>query len=326
MRSFTLLMLSLLFSSAAVAQPAPRLPRLCFLTFNPGSAESPSKRFAAFFDSLRELGYVHGRTIFIDYLADDGGGQGFPALAAECVRRKSDIIAAATTPAAKAAKEATRTIPIVMVALGDPVQTGLVSNLARPEGNITGISNMGTVLVAKRLALLKEAAPATSRVLVLTYLRDPIAALQVNALKESAPRLGLTLLFHDIGTADDLQPAFEAGAKEGADGLFVTSASIFGVERAKVTELAMRHRLPASYPFLSHVIDAQGLMAYYYDEPPLHRAAAAYVDKILKGARPSDLPVQQPLKFKLALNLKVAKALGLSVPPAVTATADELVE
>jgi len=328
MRAISSLSASLLLFSAVIAQaqPSQRMPRLCFLTFDPGSVQSPSKRYAAFFDALRELGHVHGQSIFIDYQSDDGGGERFPTLAAECLQRKSDIIAVTTTPAAKAAKQATRTVPIVMTGLADPVRTGVVANLARPEGNVTGMSNMATELAAKRLALLKETVPTISRVLVLTYLRDPIAALQVDAIKEAAPSLGLTLLFHDIRTSEDFAGAFEGGMKDGADGLFLISASIFGVERTKVTELAARHRLPAIYPFSSQVFDAEGLMAYYVDEPTLLRAAAVYVDRILKGTQPSALPVQLPSIFKLAINLKVAKALGLAVPSTVIARADEVVE
>ncbi len=308
------------------AQQSPKIPRLCFLTFDPGSAQSPSKRFAAFFESLREMGYFHGQTISIEYLADDGRGDQFPELAAECLQRKSDIITVTTTPAAMAAKEATQTVPIVMLSLGDPIRTGLVTSLARPEGNVTGMSNMGAELAAKRLALLKETVPAVSKVVVLTYLVDPIAALQVESLKEAAIPLGLTLLFRDIKTAEDIQTAIESGVREGGDGLFLTTASIFSVERLRITGLAARHRLPAIYPLPSHVIDADGLMAYHVDEPALHRSASIYVDKILKGAKPSDLPIQQPSKFKLVINLKTAKALGLALPPSVVARADEVIE
>jgi ABC-type uncharacterized transport system substrate-binding protein len=326
--AFASLLAILLFfgSFSSQAQQSSKIPRLCFLTFDPGSAEVPSSRFAAFFGALRELGYIHGQTITIEYLADDGRGNRFPDLAAECLRKRSDIIAVTTTPAAKAAKAATQTIPIVMVSLGDPVRTGLVSNLARPEGNLTGMSNMNVELAAKRLALLKEAVPRVTKVLVLTYLVDPIAVLQAEALKEASTSLGLTLLFRDIKTAAEIQPAIESGVEEGADGLFLTSASIFGVERVRITELAARHRLPAIYPLPSHVIDADGLMAYHFDEPALHRSASIYVDKILKGAKPSDLPVQQPSKFKLLINLKTAKALGLELPPTLLARADEVIE
>ena len=311
---------------AAEAQQSKKIPRLCFLTFDPGTAQSPSTRFAAFFQGLRELGYVNGQTIAIDYLHPDGQGERFSALAAECVRLKADIIVASTTPAAREAKSATRTIPIVMIALGDPVGTGLVDSLGRPGGNVTGMSLMTSGLAAKRLELLKEAVPGISRVLVLSYLVDPIAALQLKALKEAAPSLGVTLQIRDIHTADDLPAAFEAGASERAEGLITTAESIFLVQRARVTELAAHHKLPAIYPYSTFAVENGGLMAYDVIESDLHRRAAAYVDTILKGARPSDLAVQQPTKFQLVINLKTAKALGLTVPPALLARADEVIE
>ena len=178
-------------------------------------------RFDGFFQGLRDLGYVDGQTITIDYLSAEGHGERFPALAAECLRLKADIIAVSTTPAAQAAKNATRTIPIVMIALGDPVGTGLVDSLAQPGGNVTGMSLMVPELAAKRLELLKEAVPGISRVLVLTYLADPIAPLQVKALKKAARSLGVTLQIQDIQTADDLPAAFDAGARERVEGLLV---------------------------------------------------------------------------------------------------------
>ena len=227
---------------------------------------------------------------------------------------------------ARAAKTATRTIPIVMIALGDPVGTGLVDSLAQPGGNITGMSLMVPELAAKRLGLLKEAVPRLSLVLVLSYLTDPIAPLQVKALKEVAPSLGLTLQIRDIQTAEDLPAAFEAGVKERAEGLLTTAESIFRAERARVTELAARHRLPAIYPYSAFVTDAGGLMAYEIDDSDLHARAATYVDKILKGSKPSDLAVQQPTKFKLVLNLKTAKALGLTIPPSLLQRADQVIE
>src|SRR4030095_15547327 len=183
---------------SAGAQPVRRVPRLCFLTFDPGTAQSPSSRFDGFFQGLRDLGYVHARTLAIDYLTADGRGELFPALAAECLRLNADIIAVTTTPAAQAAKSATRTIPIVMLSVGDPVGTGLVESLARPGGNVTGVSTMTSGLAAKRLELLKEAVPQISRVLVLSYLVDPVVPLQVKALQEAAPSLGITLLLREI--------------------------------------------------------------------------------------------------------------------------------
>src|SRR5262245_41291920 len=225
-------------ATSVVAQSGSKAPRLCFLTFDPGTAQSPSSRFDGSFQGLRDLGYLHGQTLAIDYLSADGRGERFPALAAECVRLKADLIAVTTTPAAQAAKNATRTIPIVMLSVGDPVGTGLVESLARPGGNVTGVSTMTAGLAAKRLQLRKEAVPQVSRVLVLSYPIDPVVPLQVKALQEAAPSLGITLLIREIRTADDLPAAFAAGVKERADGLITTSASIFRVQRAQVTEVA----------------------------------------------------------------------------------------
>ena len=309
---------------AAQAQQPRNIPRLCFLTFDPGTLRST--RFEAFFEALRDLGYVDGQTISIDYLSADGRGERFPALAAECLRLNADIIIVSTTPATQAAKKVTRTIPIVMIALGDPVGTGLVDSLAQPGGNVTGMSLMASDVAAKRLELLKEAVPAISRVLVLSYLADPIAPLQVKALEKAAQSLGVTLQVQDIRTADDLTAAFDAGARERAEGLLTTAESIFVAQRALVSELAARYRLPAMYPFTIQVADAGGLMAYDTDYPDLERRAATYVDKILKGAKPSDLPVQQPTKFTLVINLKAAKALGLTISESFLRRADQLIE
>jgi putative tryptophan/tyrosine transport system substrate-binding protein len=309
---------------AARAQTPRNIPRLCFLTFDPTA--SRSTRFAAFFEGLHDLGYVDGQTVSIDYLSADGHGERFPALAAECLRLKADIIAVSTTPATEAAKKATRTIPIVMVALGDPVGTGLVDSLAHPGGNVTGMSMMASDVAAKRLELLKEAVPGISRVLVLSYLADPIAPLQVKALEKAAPSLGVTLQIRDIRTADDLPAAFDDGARERAEGLLTTGESIFVAERARVSELAARYRLAAMYPYTIQVADAGGLMAYDINYPDLERRAATYVDKILKGAKPSDLPVQQPTKFALVINLKAAKALGLTISESFLLRADQLIE
>jgi putative ABC transport system substrate-binding protein len=243
---------------AAHAQQPKTIPRLCFLTFDPGTLRS--NRFEAFFKGLRDLGYVDGQTITIEYMSAEGRGERFAALAAECVRLKADIIAVSTTPAAQAAKNATRTIPIVMIGLGDPVGTGLVDSLAQPGGNVTGMSLMSPEVAAKGLGLLKEAVPGISRVLVLSYLDDPVARLQVKALRDAARSLAVTLQIHDIRSGDDLPAAFEAGAKERADRLLTTSESLFVVQRARVTELAARYRLPAMY-LPPGVVDAGGLMA-----------------------------------------------------------------
>jgi putative tryptophan/tyrosine transport system substrate-binding protein len=309
----------------AHAQQPKKIPRLCFLTFDPGTLQSRSPRFDVFFDSLRELGYVNGQTISIDYLSAEGLDERYPALVSECLRLKADIIAVSTTPAAQAAKRATRTVPIVMIALGDPVATGLVESIARPGGNVTGMSMMVPELAVKRLELLKEAVPGISRVLVLSYLADPVAPLQVAALDRVAPSLGVTLFVRDIRTEADLAAAFDAGVKEHVDGLLTTAESILVVHRVKISEFAAHLKLPAIYPYSIQVTDG-GLMAYDTNIPDLHKNAALYVDKILKGAKPSDLPIQQPAKLSLIINLKTAKALGLTVPPSLLARADQVIE
>ena len=309
----------------AHAQQSKKIPRLCFLTFDPGTLQSRSPRFDVFFDSLRDLGYVDGKTIVIDYLSADGKDDRFPALVSECLRLKADIIAVSTTPAAQAAKRATRTVPIVMIALGDPVGTGLVESIARPGGNVTGMSMMVPELAVKRLELLKEAVPKVSRVLVLSYLSDPIAPLQVAALDRVAPSLGMTLFVRDIRSGADLAPAFDAGMSEHVDGLIMTAESVLVVHSAQIIEFAARLRLPAVYQYPTQVKNG-GLMAYDANIADLHKSAALYVDKILKGAKPSDLPIQQPAKLSLVINLKAAKTLGLELPQSLLTRADEVIE
>ena len=241
------------------------------------------------------------------------------------MRLKPDAIVVTTTPAAQAVKDATRTIPIVMIPLGDPVGTGLVTSLARPGGNVTGLTFMASGLAAKRLEVLKEAVPRLSRVLVLSYLVDPIAAPQVKELESAARSLGVKLLVQDIRTGDDLPAAFHAGAKWRADGLLTTAESIFAAQRKRVVELAAQHRLPGLYPYRA-AVDAGGLMAYDSYTPNLVAQTATYVDRILKGAKPADLPVEQPTKFELVINLKTAKALGLTIPPSLLLRADQVIE
>ena len=308
---------------ATKAQPAEKIPRLCFLTFDPGTLES--NRFEPFFHGLRDLGYVDGQTITIDYLSAEGQRDRFPTLAAECLRRKADIIVVTTTPAARAAKDATHTIPIVMIPLGDPVATGLVAGLARPGGNITGLTFMATGVSAKRLELLKDAVPQISRLLVLSYPADPIAAPQVKELESAAGLLGVKLLLRDIQSADDLPATFEAGTREGADGVLTTFESIFIVQRERVIELAAQYKLPGMYPYRL-MVEAGGLMAYDSYTSNLVARAANYVDRILKGAKPADLPIEQPTKFELVINMKTAMALGLTIPPTLLARADEVIE
>jgi putative ABC transport system substrate-binding protein len=309
----------------AHAQQSKEIPRLCFLTFDPGTLQSRSPRFDVFFNSLRDLGYVDGKTIVIDYLSADGKDDRFPALVSECLRLKADIIAVSTTPAAQAAKRGTRTVPIVMIALGDPLGTGLVESIVRPGGNVTGMSLMVPELGVKRLEVLKEAVPKVSRVLVLSYLSDPVAPLQVAALDRVAPSLGVTLLVRDVRSGADLAAAFDAGMSEHVNGLIVTAESVLVVHSVQIGEFDARLRLPAIYPYAIQVRNG-GLMAYEANIPELHKNAALYVDKILKGAKPSDLPIQQPTKLSLFINLKAAKALGLELPQSLLTRADEVIE
>lgn len=312
--------------SAGEAQQSKEIPRLCFLTFDPGTLQTRSPRFDGFFQGLQDLGYVYGRNINISYLSADNNGDRFPALIDECLSLKPDVIAVTTTPAAHLLRKATRTIPIVMVALGDPLGTGLVDSLSRPSENITGMSLMVPQLAVKRLELLKELVPGISRVLVLSYLVDPIAPIQVKALEGAARSLGVALQVQDIRTADDIPAAFAVASRARAQGVLITEESMFIVHRTRVTELAARHKLPAVYPFLLPVTDANGLMAYTVRAPELHRNAAAYVDRILKGAKVVDLPVQQPTKFDLVINLRTAKALGLTIPKSLLERADQVIE
>lgn len=318
-----------LFSGAAAwpfvahAQERNNIPRLCFLTFDPGTLEL--SRYKPFFQGLRDLGYLNGQTITIDYLSADSRAERFPALADECLQKKADIIVVTTTPAARAAKNATRTIPIVMIPLGDPVGTGLVASLARPGGNLTGLSFMATGIAAKRLELLKETVPTISRVLVLSYLVDPIAEPQVRELENAAQSLGVKLLVQDIRTADDLPTAFDVGTRERADGLLTTAESIFSVQRKRVVELAAQHKLPGMYPVRA-IVDAGGLMAYDLYTSHFIARAATYVHKILNGAKPTDLPIEQPTKIELVVNLKTAQELGLTIPQSILARADDVIQ
>ena len=316
---------------AARAQQGPP-PRLCFLTFDsratrsrPSPSQASPVQFDPFFERLRALGYVDGQTLTINYLSANGQGERFPELVADCLRLKPAIVVVTTTPAAQAVKRATGTIPIVMIPLGDPVGTGLVTSLAHPGGNVTGLTFMASGLAAKRLALLKEAVPRISRVLVLSYLIDPIAAPQVKEFQQAARSLSMTLIVQDIRSGDDLPVAFEAGVRANVDGLLTTAESIFAAQRSRIVELAARHRLPALYPYRA-MVDAGGLMAYDSYTPELVAETATYVDRILKGAHPADLPIEQPGKFDFVINLKTAKALGLTIPSSLLQRADQVIE
>jgi putative ABC transport system substrate-binding protein len=268
---------------------------------------------------------VPGQTIRIEYLSAQSRGESFPKLAEECVRGKADIIATTTTPAAQAAKAATGSIPIVMLITGDPIGAGLVASLAKPGGNVTGQSFQAGDLAAKRLEILKETIPGLSRVLVLTYPLDPISPTQIKALQSAGEKLGVKLHIREVRTAADIEPAFQAGLKEAPQAILLTSESLFVANRQRVIELIGRHRLPGVFPYPDYARGG-GLMSYAHEPSDLHRRAALQVERILKGAKPADLPVEQPTTFNLVINMKTARALGVSVPHSLLLRAVEVIE
>ena len=280
----------------------------------------------AFRQGLRELGYVEGQNLVIEYRGAEGKDERLPDLAAELVGLHVDVIVAVAPTATRAAQHATHTIPIVMTGTGDPVGAGFVASLARPGGNITGLSLMMPELPGKRLELLKETVPQSTRVAVLANPAFEVSKLYLNNLTLAARALGLQLHVVEVRRADELDTAFAAMTREGADALIVLSdPALMDPLLGRVTDLAATHRLPAMYNWKMYV-EAGGLMSYGPSLPGSHRRAATYVDKILKGANPADLPVEQPTKFELVINLKTAKALGLTIPLSLLGRADEVIE
>jgi len=310
----------------ADAQQAAKVARIGYLS--PNRAATPHVR-DAFLQGLRDVGYVEGRNVAIEYRDAEGKVERLPTLAAELVALKVDVIVTEnSTLAARVAKQATTTIPIVFTSVGDAVESGLVISLARPGGNVTGLSNLGPELVGKRLELLKQAVPGLDRVAVLWLPgalgertdKDMLAGADV-----AARALGVQLQFVEARSADEFARAFSDMSSARAGALTVLPSNRFLREHRRLVELAAEKRLPAVYTSREFV-DAGGLMSYGANSADLHRRAATYVDKILKGAKPGDLPVEQPTKFELVINLKTAKDLGLILPPSLLARADELIQ
>jgi putative ABC transport system substrate-binding protein len=297
------------------AQPAGKVVRIGVL------AVSSWPPFDSFRRGLHDLGYLDGRNVGIEYRWAEGRQDRYPELAAELVRLQPDVIVTWGTPAATAAKRATQTIPIVMAAAADPVGSGLVASLARPGGNVTGLSAHNAELEGKRLQLLQEVVPGLARAAVLSRRR----ARFMPELRGSAQRLGVQLQPVEVSNVDDLNAAFARMTKERADALIVLPDTVAVLWRTQIANLAAKHRLPAMYLHTEHV-HAGGLMAYGPDYHDLFRRAATYVDKILKGARPADLPVEQAVKFELVINVKTARALGLTIPPSLLLRADQIIE
>jgi putative tryptophan/tyrosine transport system substrate-binding protein len=306
------------------AQPPNRVARIGLMTL--GSTQSGPVN--AFFAGLREIGYVQGRNIAVEARSAGGEIERLPAVAAELVGLKVDVIVAPNTPTARAAQQATRTIPIVVAVMGDPVGDGLVANLARPGGNITGLTFLGPELLPKRLALLRDALPAVSRVAGLWHPRAYGERTMSEMMKETdgaARALGLQLRLVAAQSPDELDRAFATIAGERADALIVYPSPMLFAGARRIVDFATKHRLP-TMAFDREFTDLGGFLSFGASIGDLFRRAAIYVDKILKGAKPSDLPVEQPTKFELVINLKTAKALGVTVPEALLARADDVIE
>ena len=312
------LTLSLLAAPLTVtAQPRSTVPRIGILT---PAAEAATPLWEAFRQGLRDLGYVEGKNIVLEYRFAAGQNERLPALAAELVHLQVDLMVTNGVAAAQAAKDATQTIPIVMATGGHVV----VASLARPGGNITGLSLMVPELDGKRLELLKEVLPHVSRVAVLQHAGNPVSPAALRAIEATAHGLGLQLHALAVRHPDELDSVFAAMTREGAEALIVLADAVFWNHRTRMVALTAQHRLPAVFD-AREFADAGGLMTYGPHVPDNYRRAAVYVDKILKGAKPADLPVEQPMKFELVINLKTAKALGMTMPPSLLLLADEVI-
>jgi putative ABC transport system substrate-binding protein len=321
------LILSLLMAPFAVAatQAREKVPLVGYL--NSGSPSDPirQRRLEAFRQGLRELGYVDGQNIAIASRWAEEKYERYPALAADLVRLPVDVIVAQSGALTKAAQEATRTIPIVMLHVNDPVGSGLVASLAHPGGNVTGLTIMSPDLVGKQLQLLTEVVPTVSRVAVLLQPDNPASARQLREAEAAARALGVQLHTLEARNPQEIDSAFAAMTREGVGALLILPDSIFGTQRRQIAELAVQRRLPAIF-ITRDFAEAGGLMAYSANFLDLERRAATYVHKILKGAKPADLPIEQPTKFELVINLKTSQALGITIPPMLLFQADEVIQ
>jgi len=309
--------------SAVDAQQPTKIPRIGFLG---GTKPAPvAARVAAFRQGLRELGYVEGKNIIVEYRYAEGKADRERELAAELARLKVDVIVSAGPTVTRALKEATSTIPIVMGQDGNPVASGLVASLARPGGNITGLSNLSPELSGKRLELLKEIVPKLSLVAGIGSSNEPDTPQILKEMELAAGALKVKLQYLDVLSSKDIETAFQAAAKARADGVVMLGSVVFNTHRIQIVELAAKSRLPATYTRPEYVEDG-GLMTYGPSINDLFRRAATYVDKILKDAKPADLAVEQPKKFEFIINLKAAKQIGLTIPPNVLARADKVIK
>ena len=325
-RKITVLSLCVVLLAAIVptqAQQSTKIPRIGFL--NATSLSAMAARIEAFRQGLRELGYVEGKNIIIESRYAEERLDRLPALAAELVRLKVDIIVTAGGQATRAAKQATPTIPVVMTNDSDPVGSGFVASLARPGGNITGVSTLAPELSGKRLELLGEVVPKLSRVAIVGTSTQPGHGKVIKELELAAKEFKVQIQYVDVLKSKDVETAFRTAAKGRADGVLTLSSAILRSQRAQVADLAVKNRIPAIYNDIQFV-EAGGLIFYGVSFLDLDRRAATYVDKILKGANPADLPVEQPKKFEFLINLKTAKEIALTIPPNVLARADRVIK
>jgi len=306
---------------AAAAQPARKMYRIGCIPAGP--LPPRMHQWDAFRQRLRDLGYVEGQNVVLEVRAPEREGASFDGLVADLIRLNVDVIVASGVAAILTAKRATSTIPIVMSPGSDPVGLGLVASLAQPGGNVTGVSIMVEEMNAKRLQLLREIVPKASRVAVLWT--PPSGAVQLQAVELAATAMGIRLLSLEAGQAGDIEKAFETAAKARAEAMIVTGSPVYYGLRARIADLALKYRLPAIY-WLPAFVQAGGLIMYGPSDTEYYRQAAVFVDKIFKGAKPADLPVEQPTKFELVINLKTAKALGLTIPPSLLLRADQVIE
>jgi putative ABC transport system substrate-binding protein len=307
--------------TVALTQQPAKLPTIGFLGANTPATQSTWT--AAFVQRLHELGWIEGRTVTIEYRWGEGRAERYAEVAAEFVRLKVDVIVTVGA-AVRAAKQATSIIPIVFAVANDPLGAGLVTSLSRPGGNVTGLSNQGSDLGTKRLELLREVVPDFRRLAIMANVGNPQTAMEMGEVQVTARKLGLEVAPFEIRRAEDIAPGFET-LKGRADALYVCNDPLVTTNRVRINALALGARLPTIHGVRAYV-EAGGLMSYGANFPELFRRAGDYVDKILRGAKPADLPVEQPTKFDLVINLKSAKALGLTVPPTLLARADEVIE
>ena len=308
---------------AARAQQSGKVPRIGVLLA--GTPASFARRAKAFRDGLQDLGYDEGKTIAIEWKWGEDRVEQLPELAAELVRLDVDALVTGGTPAAKALKSATRTIPIVMAIIGDPVAAGLVDSLARPGGNATGFSIVAPELSGKRLEALKEVLPGISFVAVMSNVANPQSQIELHEMQIAAQRLGVRIQPIQISAELSVENAFENMSRSSVQGLIVLTDAILYSQRSRIVALAAESRLPAMY-FFRDFVDAGGLISYAPSDIDLFHRAAGHVVKILKGSKPADLPIEQPTKFELIINIRTAKALGLTIPPSLLARADDVIE